>query len=163
MNKLNWNKKLEKRFWSKVQLPKDLINECWIWTAGTKQDGYGIFYLKGYVNDNKVRAHRLSYEYYHGSINPPDLFVCHKCDNPICVNPNHLFLGTNQENQYDRFNKDRQAIGTKNGRSKLTELDVIDIRDLFKNGMTIQELANLYNMGWTTISNIIKRNNWKNI
>jgi len=163
MNKTNWNIKFEKRFWSKVQLPQDLKNDCWIWIAGKGRDGYGRFYVKNTtIKDHRVRANRLSYEYYYG-IPPNNMEVCHKCDNPACVNPNHLFLGSKRDNQLDKIAKNRQARGTINGRSKLTEFDIINIRQLYKQGTTCQMLANMYNMGWTTINNIIKRNIWTHI
>ena len=89
-----------KRFWDKV----DKTGECWIWTAYTKTDGYGQFKF-----DGKMRgAHRMAWLLTNGEI-PDGMLVCHTCDNPSCVNPNHLFLGTNQDNADDKMNKGRHA------------------------------------------------------
>mgnify|MGYP001023313072 CR=1 FL=1 len=87
-----------KRFWSKVEMIP--FHPCWEWTAA-KKDGYGRFNDKGY-------AHRISYEMHFGPI-PKGFLVCHKCDNPSCVNPEHLFLGTYQDNYDDMRKKKRES------------------------------------------------------
>lgn len=87
------------RFFSYVSTDND--NDCWTWRENKRdKDGYGKFIVK----TKWLRAHRFSYEYYKESI-PKNLYVCHSCDNPPCVNPSHLWIGDNRENQLDRYNK----------------------------------------------------------
>lgn len=96
-------KTLKERFWDKVE--KNSINECWIW-KGAVSHGYGVAWHNGKL----IRAHRLSYEINFGNI-PPKLLVLHKCDNPVCVNPQHLWLGNQQDNMNDMKNKRRSTKG----------------------------------------------------
>ena len=88
----------EIKFWSYVKKS----NDCWIWLAYKDKDGYGTFR----VGDKKYRAHRISYFLSRGNV--PHLYVCHSCDNPSCVNPDHLWEGTNSENQLDCSKKGRK-------------------------------------------------------
>lgn len=90
-----------KRFWSKVNKTKS----CWEWIACVNEAGYGMIGTTGKKID---RAHRVSYRIHFGEI-PERMFVCHKCDNPRCVNPEHLFIGTNQDNVNDMILKKRNS------------------------------------------------------
>lgn len=144
------------RFWQKVELP-DLVggDECWLWIASCNQDGYGRFWLQGSQN-----AHYISYRLCLGDV-PEELCVLHNCDTPSCVNPQHLFLGTRDVNNKDRALKRRSAVGEQSGRSKLTEKEVIEIRERYvPDSITQQELAKHYNVSNHQISMIVRRKSW---
>lgn len=112
------------RFWAKVDKRSEA--ECWPWMATKNGVGYGKFTLG--VN-NKVLAHRYSYEAANGPI-PDGVLVCHKCDNPQCVNPAHLFLGTHKDNMEDAVRKGRQARGARLPQTKLTDAQVLEAIEL---------------------------------
>lgn len=141
------NRNTEERYWSKV----DKSGGCWEWKSYKDGSGYAAFKTKGKM----IGAHRQAWIYAHGEI-PAGMLVCHKCDNPTCVNPDHLFLGTALDNQRDKVNKGRQAAGEKNGRHKLTEQDVKYIRSQFHTKQKTQrELARIYNMGYRNLWRVI--------
>lgn len=96
---------------------------CWIWTNGTNRAGYGVIVTGGV----RWLAHRLSWKVYNGEI-PDGMIVCHRCDNPSCVNPNHLFLGTTKDNMDDMNKKGRHAKGESVKSAKLTESQIDSIR-----------------------------------
>lgn len=131
-------------------------NECWNWT-GTCNKVWGYGYLR--VQNKGFRAHRISYEYYKGKI-PEGLMVCHSCDNRLCVNPNHLFLGTHQDNMTDKVAKDRQTKGSNNALAKLSEQQVIDI---FNSPLKLEELGEIYGVAFGTISKIKLGKRWKHL
>lgn len=138
---------------------------CWNWT-GTTRNGYGKL-MVGSRSDNSrrsVSAHRFSFECFHGDI-PDGLEVCHKCDNPRCVNPAHLFSGTRQENVDDRVNKGRcnHAKGELNWNAKLTSTDVISARRLRSSGSTYQSIAERFSVDKTTIIHAINGKNWAHL
>jgi hypothetical protein len=111
----------------------------------------------------QYRVHRLIYEVTYGPI-PKGMLVCHTCDNPACCNPNHLFLGTQEDNMKDKIKKGRQVMGESNGLSKLTRYQVSEIRLKYQTGDFLQqELADNYNVCNQNISSIIKRITWKHI
>lgn len=143
------------RFWEKV----DKTGDCWNWTAGKVHNGYGRFWFKG----KTYQANRFVWEIYNDPI-PKGMLVCHKCDNPACVNPEHLFLGTDFDNMQDRNNKRRQAFGNKNGMAILTENDVREIVLKYKSGQySHRELAKMFKVGNTTIDDILRGTKWKHI
>lgn len=96
---------------------------CWLWTAASDEAGYGHF---GIARSTSAKAHRISYKLFVGEI-PDGLIVCHKCDIPSCVNPDHLFLGTGKDNAFDRDAKGRNAFGERNGKAKITAEIAVDI------------------------------------
>ena len=99
-------------------------DSCWIWIGGKSRSGYGRFSVRG----KQVFAHRFSYSRFKGEI-PPSLFVCHACDRPACVNPDHLWLGTNTDNMRDASNKGRMCSGENNRATKLTRDQAQEILD----------------------------------
>ncbi len=148
------NFKTPKRFWSKVDVGK--VDECWEWKAGKKGRGYGMFG----INYEMWYAHRVAWILTFGPI-PEGLLCCHHCDNPGCCNPYHLFLGTIRDNNVDSFRKGRTARGEKQGGSKLTEEDVLEIRRLYKaKERNQQDLADKFGVSHVTISRIVRRKRW---
>jgi hypothetical protein len=150
---------LEERFWSKVD--KDGPGGCWEWMASKFRDGYGQIKIE---RQNR-KTHRVSWELVNGPI-PNDLLVLHKCDNRACVNPDHLFLGTHDDNAKDRNKKGRQAqiLGSERYNAKLTERIVKKIRELFDSGEMRQvDLYQKFGMSQAVMSRILNRKVWKHI
>jgi hypothetical protein len=144
-----------------------LLNEvsgCWEW-VGSKRNGYGRMIVGSRTDGTRrsASAHRVSYELTYGEI-PEGMEVCHKCDNPCCVNPDHLFLGTKQDNAADRDAKGRNIvfIGEEQPRSKLTKKAVKDARwERAYKGTSYQMLADRYGVSKKTMQNAIKGVTWK--
>lgn len=148
---------LEKRFWSKVDRGKKA--ECWEWTGSIrKKMGYGVFWM---TSDNNRHAHRVCWELVNGPI-PDGKLVLHHCDNRRCVNPTHLFLGTQSDNVNDRVKKGRSACGEGHGMSKLTENDVRELRRRF-GSTTLVSLAKEFGISVTHVCNIVHRKNWTHV
>lgn len=146
---------LEERFWSHVD--KSNADGCWLWTAATHTYGYGRLFANGVVTE----AHRVSYELNVGPI-PDGMHVCHRCDNPPCVRPEHLFLGTNTENRRDSVRKNRHAHGVKQGGTKLTDEIACTIRKRFASGETNKSaLAREYGVTSSCIHDVLTSKTWK--
>lgn len=130
---------------------------CWLWTAGCKTEGYGVLR----VNGKYVAAHRVSWQLHNGTI-PDGLCVCHHCDTPPCVNPNHLFLGTRKDNTDDCIKKGRKCIlvGIESPRAKLTDDQVRFIRSSETGS---RQLASRFEVHQATIYRIRKGTFWKHL
>jgi hypothetical protein len=145
-------------FWAKV----NMLGACWEWTAARSAAGYG----KLRYEERDLTAHRCSFEYAYGRI-PAGLFVCHRCDNPVCVNPAHLFAGTPSDNTRDMVNKGRQggqgAAGERNRNARLTEADVLRLRDRFAAGDTPKTLAAEFGITAGTVNRIVRGEQWAHV
>jgi hypothetical protein len=133
---------------------------CWEWD-GTIRTGYGRYYYKG----KWMTAHRVSWELHNGPI-PDGLLVLHKCDNKPCVNPDHLFVGTQRDNVRDMWKKQRAKVlkGSKSPNSKLTEKTAIEIRNLYEEGGTsYAKLARKFNVSAKLVELVIKRQVWRHV
>jgi len=144
---------VEQRFWSKVEKTAS----CWNWT-GYKNYGYGIIR----INYENIGTHRYSWELHNGKI-PDKLCVLHKCDNPKCVNPDHLFLGTPKDNIDDKVSKMRQCKGEQQHLNKLTEDQVREIKNTPKYFRSNIILSDKYNVTQTNIIGIRQGKIWKHI
>ena len=146
------------RFWNKV----NKTPTCWNWTACVRPQGYGMFGVQNAESKWKILAsHRYSWELHNGPV-PEGMCVCHSCDNPSCVNPDHLFLGTKNDNNQDKCRKGRQPRGEQN-HSKLTEAQVIEIKEESKKGRSTYELGRVYGVDPSVISRINTGKKWKHV
>lgn len=132
---------------------------CWEWNRYLNKSGYGRIIHKG----NNILLHRLMFQLKYGEFDS-NLFVCHKCDNPKCCNPEHLFLGTAFDNNLDKKLKGRDKVKEDNPAAKLRNEDVINIRNLYKEGnITQKELAKIYNVHPANICRIINNKIWQGL
>jgi len=178
--------KQERNFWAKVDkngpIMPNMDTPCWIWTGCKTKHGYGMFSC---CNGKMITSHRISWVITNGTINNDNSYhgtcVCHKCDTTSCVNPGHLFLGTQKENTRDRENKNRgnHAKGNANGsrkyperlirgearsNSKLSSIQVMEIRTRYAAGGVLnRELAAEFGVSNGLINHIIKRKCWKHV
>ena len=148
----------EERFWFKVQKS----DGCWLWLGARDKDGYGLATMHRDGRSILRRATRVAYELACGQLLPGRL-VCHSCDNPPCVRPSHLFLGTYGDNAQDAQAKGRVARGTRNTNNKLTESQVVSIRRSFAEGIARPVLAREYGISWQTVDSIVKRRLWRHV
>lgn len=139
---------------------------CWLWTHGLSsqkvaKDSYGVFRL---TKEKGEKAHRAAWMLFKGEI-PDGMLVCHRCDIPSCVNPAHLFLGTNAENMADMKAKGRAKgrKGESHPSAKLNEEKVVAMRKLFEAGMTSYELAPIFGVSKSLVHVVVSRQNWKHV
>lgn len=153
---------LTERFDDKVLIPHSMRGWwelCWTWKGGVLSDGYGAFWMDGMNR----RAHRIAFEIYHGPI-PEDTCVLHTCDNRLCVNPDHLFLGTRADNIKDATKKGRQQKGETHYNAKLTETDVRMICTLYnRDKWSHKDIAERFGVHPVTISDIINGRTWRSV
>lgn len=134
------------------------VEECWLWTGGTRRE-YGAISIGG-KRGRLLGAHRVAFEFANGPI-PAGLVVRHRCDVRLCCNPSHLELGTTADNNADKVTRGRQARGSRSGNSKLTEADVVAIRDLLVRDYTQKDIAARYKVSQQTISYIKSGAVWR--
>lgn len=167
------------RFWRHVALTGPVpshcpeLGECWLWTGCTERKGYGKFHWGGHL----TAAHRVSYEMVFGPV-PDGLWVLHHCDNRLCCNPDHLFLGTAADNTADMVRKGRNARGERSGMrlhpesicrgerhgmARLTEAAVLEIRHLVADGAAQRAVAAQFGMSPATVCVIVARKVWKHV
>jgi predicted XRE-type DNA-binding protein len=145
--------------WNNID--KKDISECWNWLGSLGNHGYGQIS----INWKKYLSHRIVYELTYGEI-PEGMCICHKCDNRKCCNPEHLFLGTHQDNSNDMIAKGRQfhPIGELSSNRKLTEKDVLEIRRLYStNNYSTRQLTKIFKISQTNISLIVNNKIWKHV
>lgn len=132
------------KFWRNVESTP--VGECWLWIGPHLRDGRGTLWVNSLRRN--MTASRFSFALHNGTLPPTKMFVCHTCDNPACVNPGHLFLGTNRDNVDDMLRKRRQRTGERHLRAKLTAADVLEIR---KSPLSIRVLAAKYGVNKRTL------------
>lgn len=139
---------------------QDAATGCWNYHGGRSSSGYGIVS----VCNKSVGAHRLSFELANGPI-PKGLWVLHRCDNPSCINPDHLFLGTAADNNADCKSKRRTAcrIGEKNTRARLVEKTVMEIRRLANTGISQRKIARQFGISQQHVSAISRGRFWSHL
>lgn len=151
------------RFWAKVDKVNGpvhpLYGRCWVWAAYRRRDGYGQFRF----GPTTVGAHRLSWILHLGKIDGDTAVICHRCDNPPCVNPAHLFIGTRADNNADMHAKGRAVHprGERHGNAKLSDADVRLIRAY--RGQTQRQLAAKFGVRQATIWQILHGNHWRHV
>ena len=147
------------RLWSKVPLSD---SGCWPFEGCRNAQGYGRLHSR--YGSTNVAAHRVAWEFFNGPI-PQNRLVLHRCDNPPCVNPDHLFIGTQKDNVRDMSLKGRRVdqIGEANGRAKLTVGRVLEIRILHTQGISAKTLRKKYGVCETSIRNICFGKSWKSV
>lgn len=135
------------------------FTECWEWQGYVNSAGYGKITHKG----KTYRAHRLAWQFFHGMEIPDGMVVCHRCDNPRCVNPYHLELGTQADNMTDKAAKGRQHRGENHPRTAITENQVRQIRAMHNSGLSTRKIAQRLNVSTSSVGHILRGNSWRHV
>lgn len=159
---MSWSKDFEQTLSRRASISP---SRCWEWTGSRRTDGYAQLEIGGHM----YRVHRIMWEMRHGPI-PEGMLVCHHCDNPPCINPDHLFLGTYADNLHDCIRKGRFYTGThhgmRNGRAKVTDDQVSRMRLEYVAGNGCHrttQLAKQYGLSWGSVNRIVNRKGWAHI
>jgi len=149
---------IESRFWNNVPMREE--GKCWNWHGAKLKDGYGQIKIAG----SPVQAHRLSWSMINGEI-PEGMVIRHTCDNPSCVNPAHLLIGTHKDNIADKYARGRNPsqVGSDNNCSKLTESDVASIKDRLSIGERQRDIAEAFGITQSQVSNIATGKQWGHV
>lgn len=151
---------VEERFWSKVDRSDD-PDACWPWKPPRDPKGYGEFHVS--PERGKVRAHAFAVELTTGQPCPPGREGCHRCDNPPCCNPRHVYYGTRQQNVDDMWERGRAHRGSRRSTALLTEASVLAIRERFASGETGPFLAAQFGVGYGCITDVVNGRTWKHV
>ncbi len=150
----------KERFWGKVHIQN--ATSCWLWLGGRSASGYGFFWFRGRM----CQAHRVAWELTKGTI-PSVTCVLHSCDTPLCVNPRHLWLGSKRDNANDAVSKGRlqppRNFGEANGQAKLKDFQVLQIKSLYRKGLTQYAIADHFAVDQSRISRILNARSWTHI
>lgn len=159
---MNFSREKREGFWSKVDMSAG-SDACWPWKGGVYKSGYGTAYWNG---RRGCRAHRVAYQVSFGDI-PKGVFVCYVCDNRLCVNPSHLFLGNHRDNMRDMVEKGRSRnsiqAGERNNAAKLTATIVLRIRELFSQGISVVEISRRVDVPYSNVWFVVNRKTWTHI
>jgi hypothetical protein len=159
-NRIRARRVFEARFWGKT----DRTGSCWLWLGTRDKDGYGKYGARSITNE--ILAHRIAWTLTRGEI-PSDMLVCHSCDNPPCINPEHLFLGSPLDNTRDMDKKGRRKShgprGERAWTSKLNAASVLEIRQKRADGALLTALAHEYNVTTQTIWQITSGRAWTHV
>lgn len=152
---------LRDRFWPRVRKGAG----CWLWLGGVDSDGYGQIAVKAADGHRtSARAHRIAWELTHGPV-PAGLCVLHRCDNPPCVRPDHLFLGTPTDNNHDMLAKGRERppVGVEHGMARLTEEQAREIRRRVAAGESRRAVAALMGVHYSHACSVARGARWKHL
>lgn len=142
-------------------------NNCWYWIGARNDSGYGVI-GRGSRKQGISKAHRIAYELFYFTKLEKDKCVCHTCDNPACVNPRHLFIGTQADNVADMIAKGRNVLppirrGNKSNLARLNDKKIMQIRKLANGGSSSRKIAKQFEVSKTTILQIVKRKSWRHV
>lgn len=157
------NERTANNFWGHVDIPN--LYDCWVWKGAKYRCGYGLFGVRVDKLAKSIPAHRFSWFLHNGPLESSKIFVCHRCDNKLCVNPSHLFAGSHSDNMRDMIAKGRNGKtgcrGERNSHAKLRQSDIGRILRLIGEGLEQKEIAKMFMVGPTAISRINKKKAWR--